>query len=117
MWESAEMTRSAMRHHATFSCRPTSKTSHVCGYFVIMETMDAVEEKVEDVMDKVADSIPAKARSFLGGDWLGHPLHPMLTDLPIGFWTGSFLLDIFGGRKSRRASAAFVGLGVASAAP
>jgi uncharacterized membrane protein len=41
----------------------------------------------------------------------------MLTDLPIGFWTGSFLLDFFGGRKSRRASAAFVGLGVAAAAP
>jgi uncharacterized membrane protein len=82
-----------------------------------METMDAVEEKVENVMDDAAEAIPPKARSFLGGDWLGHPLHPMLTDLPIGFWTTSFLLDIFGGRKMRRASAAFVGLGVASAAP
>ena len=78
-----------------------------------METVDAIE----DVMDDAAAAIPPKARSFLGGDWLGHPLHPVLTDLPIGFWTSSFFLDFFGGRKARRASAAFVGLGVAAAAP
>ncbi|HVT75851.1 MAG TPA: DUF2231 domain-containing protein [Acidimicrobiales bacterium] len=80
-------------------------------------TTESVEDKVEEVLDEVAQAIPPKAKSFLGGDWLGHPLHPMLTDLPIGFWTGSFLLDFLGGRKSRRASAAFVGLGVAAAAP
>jgi uncharacterized membrane protein len=79
--------------------------------------METMEDRAEQVMDEVADAIPPKARSFLGGDWLGHPLHPVLTDLPIGFWTTSFLLDFFGGRKARRASAAFVGLGVAAAAP
>lgn len=72
---------------------------------------------VEQAMDEAAAAIPPRAKSFLGGDWLGHPLHPMLTDLPIGFWTSSFFLDIFGGRKARRASAAFVGLGVAAAVP
>jgi nitrite reductase/ring-hydroxylating ferredoxin subunit len=29
-----------------------------------------------------------------GGRWLGHPLHPALSDLPIGFWAGSVLLDL-----------------------
>jgi nitrite reductase/ring-hydroxylating ferredoxin subunit len=29
-----------------------------------------------------------------GGRWLGHPLHPALSDLPIGFWAGSALLDL-----------------------
>src|SRR6204780_121996 len=28
-----------------------------------------------------------------GGRWLGHPLHPALSDLPIGLWAGSLLLD------------------------
>jgi nitrite reductase/ring-hydroxylating ferredoxin subunit/uncharacterized membrane protein len=28
-----------------------------------------------------------------GGRWLGHPLHPALSDLPIGFWTGALVLD------------------------
>jgi len=32
----------------------------------------------------------------LHGRWLGHALHPALSDLPIGFWTGSFLLDVAG---------------------
>ena len=29
-----------------------------------------------------------------GGRWLGHPLHPALSDLPIGLWAGSALLDL-----------------------
>jgi len=29
-----------------------------------------------------------------GGRWLGHPLHPALSDLPIGFWAGALLLDV-----------------------
>jgi nitrite reductase/ring-hydroxylating ferredoxin subunit/uncharacterized membrane protein len=28
-----------------------------------------------------------------GGRWLGHPLHPALSDLPIGLWTGAMVLD------------------------
>ena len=82
-----------------------------------METIEPAINVIEDLAEDVAEAIPPKARSFLGGDWLGHPLHPMLTDLPIGFWTSSFLLDFLGGRRSRRISTAFVGLGVASAAP
>ena len=78
---------------------------------------EPVMDAIADVVDDVANAIPPKARSFLGGDWLGHPLHPMLTDLPIGFWTSSFILDFLGLRRSRRISTAFVGLGVASAVP
>lgn len=53
----------------------------------------------------------------LRGRQLGHALHPALTDLPIGFWTGAWLLDLFGGRRSRPAADAFVGLGVLCALP
>ncbi len=28
-----------------------------------------------------------------GGRWVGHPLHPALSDLPIGLWTGVMVLD------------------------
>lgn len=82
----------------------------------IEDKLDPVLRPVEHVLDETAEAMPAKARSFLGGDWLGHPLHPMLTDLPIGFWTSSFLLD-FAGRKAARTSAAMTGLGIASAVP
>jgi nitrite reductase/ring-hydroxylating ferredoxin subunit/uncharacterized membrane protein len=29
-----------------------------------------------------------------GGRWVGHPLHPALSDLPVGLWTGATLLDL-----------------------
>lgn len=35
-------------------------------------------------------------KDALYGTWLGHPLHPMMTDLPIGFWTSSMALDLLG---------------------
>lgn len=33
------------------------------------------------------------AKDLLHGTWLGHPLHPALTDLPIGAWTTALALD------------------------
>src|SRR5256885_9173110 len=32
-------------------------------------------------------------KNFLHGTWLGHPLHPVLTDLPIGAWTTALVFD------------------------
>src|ERR1700728_2150046 len=29
-----------------------------------------------------------------GGRWAGHPLHPALSDLPIGLWTAVMVLDV-----------------------
>ncbi len=31
-----------------------------------------------------------------GGRWTGHPLHPALSDLPVGLWTGAMVLDATG---------------------
>lgn len=56
-------------------------------------------------------------RDFFQGVWMGEPLHPMLTDVTIGAWTSAFLLDIVGGRRSRRAARRLVGLGVLAAVP
>jgi nitrite reductase/ring-hydroxylating ferredoxin subunit/uncharacterized membrane protein len=35
-------------------------------------------------------------RDFLHGTWLGHPVHPMLTDIPIGAFVVAFVLDLVG---------------------
>jgi len=53
----------------------------------------------------------------LRGKWLGHALHPMLTDLPIGCWTSSFILDVCGGRRSRPASERLIALGLLAVVP
>lgn len=35
-----------------------------------------------------------KIKDLLNGTWLGHALHPVLTDVPIGCWTSTALLDL-----------------------
>lgn len=35
-----------------------------------------------------------KIKNFLHGTWLGHSLHPVLTDVPLGAWTAALVLDI-----------------------
>ena len=59
---------------------------------------------------------PGALKDLLSGTWLGHPTHPMLTDVPIGAWTSSFVLDSLG-PGSERASDALIGLGVLAALP
>ncbi len=34
------------------------------------------------------------AKDLLNGVWLGHPLHPVITDVPIGAWTIAQLFDV-----------------------
>src|SRR6185312_8103638 len=34
------------------------------------------------------------AKNALHGVWLGHPLHPAITDVPVGSWTVAAALDI-----------------------
>lgn len=48
---------------------------------------------------------------------LGHSLHPVLTDLPLGCWASASLLDVLGGRRSRPASTRLIAVGVLAAAP
>jgi uncharacterized membrane protein len=77
---------------------------------------------LDPTADALAAAIDAAApagvrRALQGTSWLGHPLHPLLTDLPIGFWTSAFVLDLVGGAGSRDASRQLVAWGVVSALP
>ena len=61
-----------------------------------------------------------RLKIFLNGTWIGHPLHPTLTDIPIGAWTLTILLDLiglsFGFPQLGLASSIATGIGVAGAA-
>jgi uncharacterized membrane protein len=51
------------------------------------------------------------------GRWLGHPLHPALTDLPIGFWTSAMLVDVVGGTAGATTARRLIAWGNATAVP
>lgn len=71
--------------------------------------IDPAVERLEPVTRQLNDS---PSGGLLRGEWLGHALHPVLTDAPIGCWLASGLLDLLGGRRSRPASQRLVGLGL-----
>src|SRR5689334_13649228 len=60
-----------------------------------------------------------KAADLLHGTWLGHPLHPVLTDLTVGAWVFSFVFDLLSlvtrSRSMRRAADTLLDLGNVSA--
>ena len=55
---------------------------------------DSVTEVVQPVYDRFRGNLAVEL--LHGGRWAGHALHPALSDLPIGFWSGSLLLDMVG---------------------
>jgi uncharacterized membrane protein len=80
-----------------------------------VQGLDALATALEPVA-RVLVAEPRR-RAVLQGAWLGHAAHPMLTDLPIGFWTCSGVLDLVGGRRSAPAADLLLGLGLLSAVP
>ena len=80
-----------------------------------LEALDSVAGPVGDAVGKAVPAGPVK--DLLSGTVLGHALHPLLTDLPIGFWTSAWVLDLVGGKRSAKAARTLVGLGILSAVP
>jgi nitrite reductase/ring-hydroxylating ferredoxin subunit/uncharacterized membrane protein len=64
---------------------------------------------------------PGRYRDALYGVWLGHPLHPVLAQAPIGLWLSATVLDAWpgpdGGQGGERAARRLVLAGLAAAAP
>ena len=81
-------------------------------------SLEALDEPARKVGKTVRDAVPAgPVKDALSGTWLGHALHPVLTDLPIGAWTSAVLLDWLGGEASRDAADRLVALGIAFSLP
>jgi nitrite reductase/ring-hydroxylating ferredoxin subunit/uncharacterized membrane protein len=78
-----------------------------------MDWLDGVAEKLQRLFEPlVGQSAPQALRDLLYGTKLGHPLHPVLVDLPIGFWTAALVLDA---AREERAADLMVGAGLAGA--
>jgi uncharacterized membrane protein len=58
-----------------------------------------------------------RLRGLLQGDVLGHALHPVMTDVPIGAWLSAAVLDLTGVPGSAPAARRLIGVGLLTAAP
>src|SRR5919206_457817 len=58
---------------------------------------------------------PPALKDFLHGTWLGHPLHPVLVQVPVGSWISAGVLDAV--PALRPAATALIGTGVVAAVP
>jgi len=90
--------------------------------------------KKQDWLEPIADRLQPTVAAALGvdgpigprvanilhGTWLGHPLHVVLTDVPIGSWTAAAVLDALeektGSRALGRGADAAIALGLVGAA-
>jgi uncharacterized membrane protein len=81
-----------------------------------LESIDALDGPARVAGRTIRELFPDGApKDALSGKWLGHALHPLLTDVPIGTWTSSVLLDWLGGGGSRVAADRLLLAGVLAA--
>lgn len=61
------------------------------------ELVKKLSAPVDSILNRSFQTTPLRPlKLFLNGSWLGHPLHPLLTDIPVGAWTLAILMDIVG---------------------
>jgi uncharacterized membrane protein len=78
-------------------------------------TLDALSKRVQAVVDTALPE--GKPRGLLEGRPIGHALHPVLSDVPIGSWTSSVILDLFGGASAESSADLLIVVGLAAALP
>ena len=78
---------------------------------------DAVQPAVLNAF-KAGGTAGQKIKNFLHGTWLGHPLHPVITDVPIGAWTAAAVMDcceLSGSKEYKKGADAAVAIGLVGA--
>jgi nitrite reductase/ring-hydroxylating ferredoxin subunit len=74
--------------------------------------LDRVVEPAQQVVRRLP---PGRVRDALHGVWLGHPVHPVLVQVPVGAWMSAAFLDALGtdGDGARH----LIGLGLLASVP
>jgi nitrite reductase/ring-hydroxylating ferredoxin subunit len=79
--------------------------------------VEVLDGPADAIAKAIRDKVPKPAKDVLAGSWLGHALHPVLTDATIGTWTSALLLDWLGGEGGKDGADRLVALGLAASLP
>src|SRR5690349_4879864 len=89
----AKLAGSAARAHERRRGMAAKGIAHTLGQQEWLGPLaDTLQQAVGGAFGAMGPSGQA-VKDFLHGVWLGHPLHPALTDLPVGAWTVALALD------------------------
>jgi nitrite reductase/ring-hydroxylating ferredoxin subunit/uncharacterized membrane protein len=75
--------------------------------------LDGISNRLQSTVQKVAQ--PRALRDLLHGTWVGHPLHPVLVQVPVGSFMSAAVLDALPGQ--RKAATTLISVGTASSVP
>src|SRR5918997_6398859 len=81
--------------------------------------LDRIAEEIQPKVKEAVETGGTTARDALDGTWIEVPLHPALTDVPLGSWTAALVFDgldaATGSRAMRNAADASLAFGILGA--
>jgi nitrite reductase/ring-hydroxylating ferredoxin subunit/uncharacterized membrane protein len=82
-----------------------------------MPWLDSIADKIQPAVQRAVARGGRPAKNVLDGLWMGVPLHPVLTDVPVGSWTATLVFDgvelVSGARFARDTADGTLALGIA----
>ncbi|MEU5770471.1 Rieske 2Fe-2S domain-containing protein [Streptomyces asoensis] len=99
----------------------TTLPHHRTGQNRVLTLLDRLERepRADTLIDAISSGVRSlplgRGRDVLHGRWLGHPVHPLMVQVPIGSWTSAAVLDLLPGRS--REAGLLIGIGLAAAGP
>ncbi|GIF43883.1 Rieske 2Fe-2S domain-containing protein [Actinoplanes xinjiangensis] len=83
-----------------------------------IEQADALDGASDKLQAAVSSAVrPRTLRDALHGSWMGHPLHPVLVQVPVGAFLSAAILDLLPSRSRSSAPTVLIGVGVAGVLP
>lgn len=97
---------------------PTERPPRLVQWTLRLEGARALDRPIRALEPLIRNVFGTGVRGFaLRGEWLGHAIHPVLTDVTLGTWTSASVLDLVGGRDSVTAAQRLIGTGLLAAGP
>jgi len=97
---------------------PTERPPGLVHWTLRLEQTRALDRPVHALEPLIRTVFGTGVRgSVLRGEWLGHAVHPLLTDVTLGTWTSASVLDLVGGRGSVTSAQTLIGTGLLTAGP
>jgi nitrite reductase/ring-hydroxylating ferredoxin subunit len=88
----------------------------IMGFLDRLADVTTFDKAIEPARKAVNGALrPQAFKDLLHGTWLGHPIHPVIVQVPVGSWISAGLLDAI--PRLRPAATVLIGAGVAAAVP